>query len=98
MKPQTAGNRNSSADQDSRTKNPFDVMDVPDPNDQDVLAFAVGTKPAGTPDNENANAWALGDRDQHGTIEGHRSSRWSGGPIPPSGGMPRTNGSRAKPK
>ena len=47
-------------------------MDVPDPNDQDVLAFASGAKLAGASDDENAKAWsALSDRDQDGTIEGH---------------------------
>src|SRR4029077_8898233 len=40
MKPQDAGNRNSSVDQGRETRNPFDVMDVPDPNDRDVLEFA----------------------------------------------------------
>src|SRR5262245_39165488 len=64
-------------------RNPFGVMDVPDPNGQDVLAFAAGAALAGTADHDNAAAWtALGDRDQHGTIEGHWSSRWNGGADP----------------
>jgi hypothetical protein len=58
-------------------------MDVPDPNDQDVLAFASGAKLAGTSGDENAKAWpALGNRDQDGTIEGNWSSRWNGGADP----------------
>lgn len=42
---------------EQRTRNPFDVMDVPDPNDREVLAFAAGAKLAGSSDDENAKAW-----------------------------------------
>ena len=66
-----------------RTRNPFDVMDVPDPNDQAVLEFATGAKFAGTSEDENATAWtAPSDRDQYGAIEGNWSSRWNGGADP----------------
>src|SRR5215468_2057677 len=41
MKPQDAGNQGSSVDQRRRTRNPFDVVDVPNPNDQAVLEFAT---------------------------------------------------------
>jgi hypothetical protein len=64
------------------TRNPFDVMDVPNPNDQEVLEFATRTKLAGTPDDENAKAWATGDRDHPDSIEGNWSSRWNGGADP----------------
>jgi hypothetical protein len=47
MKRQYAGN------QSSARRNPFDVMDVPNPNDQEVQEFATGTKLEGTPDDEN---------------------------------------------
>jgi hypothetical protein len=54
MKPQNAGNRSSSVDQRGRTRNPFGVMDVPNPNDQEVLEFATRAKLAGTSDEENS--------------------------------------------
>jgi hypothetical protein len=83
MRPQDAGNRNSSDDQLRGTRNPFDVMDVPNPNDQEVLEFAAGAKLAGTSDDENARAWtAPSDRNQPGAIEGNWSSRWNGGADP----------------
>jgi hypothetical protein len=83
MKSQDAGNRSSSVDQGRRTRNPFDVMDVPNPNDQEVLDFATGAKLAGTSEDENAKAWtAPSDRDQYGAIEGNWSSRWNGGADP----------------
>ena len=78
MKPRDAESRSS-----RRTRNPFDVMDVPAPNDQDVLAFATGAKLAGTADDENAQAWATpSERDYSGAIEGNWSSRWNGGADP----------------
>lgn len=58
-------------------------MDVPNPNDQQVLEFAAGTKLAGTSDDENARAWATpSDGNQHDTLEGNWSSRWNGGADP----------------
>src|ERR1043166_217295 len=53
MKARDAECRNS-----RRTRNPVDVMDVPDPNDQDVLEFATNATLAGAADDENAQAWA----------------------------------------
>ncbi len=83
MTPQDAGNRNSSVDQGRGTRNPFDVMDVPNPNDQEVLEFAAGAKLAGTSDDENAKAWTpASDRNQYSVIEGNWSSRWNGGADP----------------
>ena len=77
MRPQAA------VDEHRRARNPFDVLDVPDPNDQEVLAFAAGVRLAGTSDDENAKGWAApGDRDQYSAIEGHWSSRWNGGADP----------------
>jgi hypothetical protein len=58
MKPQDVGNRESSVDQRRGTRNPFGVMDVPNPNDQEVLEFAAGAMLAGMSDDENAKAWA----------------------------------------
>src|SRR5882757_8628795 len=62
MKPQDAGNRSSSVDPGRGTRNPFGVMDVPNPDDPAVLEFAAGAKLAGASDDENAKAWtATGD-------------------------------------
>jgi hypothetical protein len=83
MKPQDAGSRNSSVDQGCGIRNPFDVMDVPNPNDQEVLEFAAGAKFAGTSDDENSKAWTLPrGSDQYGAIEGNWSCRWNGGADP----------------
>ena len=83
MKPQDAGDRSSAMDGRHRTRNPFGVMDVPNPNDQEVLAFAAGAPLGGTSDDENAAPWnEPGSRDQYGTIEGQWSSRWNGGADP----------------
>jgi hypothetical protein len=83
MKPQDPGNRSSSVDQRGRTRNPFGVMDVPNPNDQEVLEFAAVTSLAGSSDDENARAWATSsERNQHDTLEGIWSSRWNGGADP----------------
>ena len=84
MKPQQdVGNRNSSVNQSRAIRNPFDVMDVPNPNDQEVLEFAAGAKLAGTSDDENAKAWTpSSDCNQYGTIEGNWSCRWNGGADP----------------
>lgn len=83
MKPQDTQHRNSSADWRPRTRNPFDVMDVPNPNDPEVLEFAAGAELAGAEDDANAKPWtAPGERNQCGTIEGHWSSRWNGGADP----------------
>jgi len=79
MKPQAAELRR-------RTRNPFDVTDVPDPSDQEVQEFATGAKLAGTSDDENAKAWTAkawtAATDQYGAIEGNWSSRWNGGADP----------------
>lgn len=38
-------------------RNPFNVMDVPDPNDEDVKAFAAGAAFAASAQDDNAKAW-----------------------------------------
>ena len=64
-------------------RNPFGVMDVPSPDDRQVLEFAAGATLAGTSDDENASAWATaGDRTRDDTLEGNWSSRWNGGADP----------------
>ena len=82
MNPQTARNRDSTVDQADGARNPFGVMDVPNPNDQQVLEFAGVTKLAGTSDDENAGAWAAKSGRDYDTLEGHWSSRWNGGADP----------------
>src|SRR5262249_5643613 len=77
MKPEA--NRDSGVDRRGGTRNPFDVMDVPNPDDQQVLEFAAATKLAGTSDDENAGAWTIASGLNHDTLGGHWSSRWHGG-------------------
>jgi hypothetical protein len=68
---------------ESQTKrNPFGVMDVPDPNDADVTQFADKTALDGSADDVNAANWATAKSPQPGTIEGNWSSRWNGGADP----------------
>jgi hypothetical protein len=58
-------------------------MDVPNPNDEDVLEFAIGATLVGTSDDGNAEAWTAPiDRDQCSTIEGNWPCRWNGGVDP----------------
>ena len=84
MKPQQkAGNRNSSVNQSRAIRNPFEVMDVPNPNDQEVLEFAASAKLAEASDDDNARAWTPpSDCNQYGAIEGNWSCRWNGGADP----------------
>jgi hypothetical protein len=83
MKPQAAGHRDNVVDQVHGTRNPFHVMDVPNPNDEEGREFAAGAKLVGTADDDNAKAWAiLSDRNPPDTIEGHWCSRWNGGADP----------------
>jgi hypothetical protein len=65
------------------TRNPFGVMDVPDPNDADVAQFAGNTTLEGSADDANAANWGASvSASQPGSIEGHWSSRWNGGADP----------------
>jgi hypothetical protein len=64
-------------------RNPFGVMDVPDPNDADVQAFAATATLEARADDDNAGAWGtLGDSGRYDTIAGNWSSRWNGGADP----------------
>jgi hypothetical protein len=64
-------------------RNPFGVMDVPDPDDEEVMQFAGHTTAEESVDDDNAKAWSTADTtDQPDTIEGHWSSRWNGGADP----------------
>jgi hypothetical protein len=86
----TLANQASRASEASRNgmagravRNPFGVMDVPDPNDADVQAFAATATLDATADDDNAAAWGtLGASGQYETIVGNWSSRWNGGADP----------------
>jgi hypothetical protein len=60
-------------------RNPFKVMDVPNPDDDEVKAFADGARLEGSADDANAPAWG-NKAGPH--IEGDWSSRWKGGVDP----------------
>ena len=68
-------------------RNPFGVMDVPSPNDEEVTLFAAGATLNGSADDDNASAWSPVDSgDQQPSILGHWSSRWNGGVDPTMAG------------
>lgn len=83
MNPEHAENRNDITDKRRASRNPFGVMDVPNPNDQETIEFAASVTLAGSANDDNANIWGTaGDRDHCDTIEGYWSSRWNGGADP----------------
>ena len=63
------------------TRNPFGTMDVPTPNDRDVLDFAATARLPGDAGDANAGSWAqalaLAD-----PLDGAWASRWNGGADP----------------
>lgn len=64
-------------------RNPFGVVDVPDPNDEHVRQFAAHATLEPSADDDNANPWnSADDSGQYGTMEGNWSSRWNGGADP----------------
>jgi hypothetical protein len=74
-------NRNTAAITGAR--NPFGVMDVPDPNDAEVTQFAGSTTLQGSADDANAVSWAAaGKASQPDSMEGSWSSRWNGASDP----------------
>lgn len=76
-------NSETEAMQDAVIRNPFGVMDVPDPNDAEVAKFAAGAALEESPDDDNAKAWSgVDESGQHHSIEGNWSSRWNGGADP----------------
>lgn len=56
-------------------------MDVPDPNDGEVLAFAAGASLAGKVDDPNAEQWNM-PNELSDPVEGYWWSRWNGGADP----------------
>jgi len=61
-------------------RNPFGVMDVPDPYDAEVVTFAANASLGGAADDENATPWA--SVDDAAAIDGAWCSRWNGGADP----------------
>jgi hypothetical protein len=81
MKPQAQRRGDGSSRGPHDVRNPFNVMDVPNPDDEEVMAFAAHADLDGSADDENARAWGV--RAAHGPhIEGVWSSRWNGGADP----------------
>jgi hypothetical protein len=75
--------RSVASGNDLAIRNPFGVMDVPYPNDDDVTQFARNTVPEESAADENAKPWSAGDAsDPRGTLEGEWSSRWKGAADP----------------
>jgi len=69
------------ANTNSVIRNPFGTMDVPEPNDRDVMDYAATATLAGDAADLNAASWAFiatpSDR-----LEGVWASRWNGGADP----------------
>jgi hypothetical protein len=83
MKAHNQATRNDASEQRVEIRNPFGVMDVPDPNDEEVTQFAGGAMLEGSAADENAAAWSTtDDGSRRHTIEGPWSSRWNGGADP----------------
>jgi hypothetical protein len=80
MNSQREVNRNAAFEQGFGSRNPFGVMDVPNPNDFEVARFAATTTPGGFAD-ANAEPWGAAN-ESDGAIEGNWSSRWNGGADP----------------
>jgi hypothetical protein len=67
----------------SGIRNPYGVMDVPNPNDQAVVEFAANVKLDGSTDDENESAWDIvSENATSRSIEGTWSCRWNGGQDP----------------
>jgi hypothetical protein len=59
-------------------RNPFGVRDVPDPDGEDVTAFASSVRLTGAADDDNAEAWDGPAASAPASLEGNWSSRWNG--------------------
>jgi hypothetical protein len=63
-----------------RTRNPFGVADVSDPDGQDVRAFAARVHLSGGDRDRNAEPWVKQETPgRAGTLDGEWSGRWDGG-------------------
>jgi hypothetical protein len=63
-------------------RNPFGVMDVPDPNDPAVEQFAATVALKGDSADDNAEAWCVAAVGSGDGIAGDWCSRWNGGADP----------------
>lgn len=62
-----------------RTRNPFGVMDVPEPDGADVAAFARSVVLGGSAEDPNSQEWHQPVRERvPDSLEGKWSSRWNG--------------------
>jgi hypothetical protein len=69
VKSESEAGRNTAAD--NKIRNPFGVMDVPNPNDQEAMQFAASATLEGSSTDETAAAWGTaGGTTQHDTVEG----------------------------
>lgn len=59
------------------SRNPFGVPDAPDPDGEDVAAFAEEVRLSGSPDDDNAAGWHGRSVAAPASIEGEWSSRWN---------------------
>jgi hypothetical protein len=68
------------AGEKEKTRNPFNVKDVPDPDGEDVKAFAAKVKLSGDAKDPNAEQWAeKATAGKAGSLAGEWHSRWNGG-------------------
>jgi hypothetical protein len=77
MLPTWLGSLRHHIDNQPVSLNPFGVPDVPDPDGEDVTAFAGSVRLTGAADDENAQAWD-GPSAAPASLEGNWSSRWNG--------------------
>jgi hypothetical protein len=81
MKPQREVDPNAAFEQGLGSRNPFGVMDVPNPDDFEVARFAATAATLAGFADANAEPWGAAN-ESDGSIEGHWSSRWNGGADP----------------
>jgi hypothetical protein len=82
MTPHSEAIRTAAFDAGLGSRNPFGVMDVPNPNDFEVARFAAAATLEEFAD-ANAEPWGTANEsDPRGTIEGNWCSRWNGGVDP----------------
>jgi hypothetical protein len=62
-------------------RNPFGTIDVPEPNDREVTAYAAAAMPGGGADDVNASRWAAIPVSTD-PLDGVWLSRWNGGADP----------------
>lgn len=64
------------------SRNPFHVLDAPDPDGEDVVEFASTVRLSGSADDPNAAAWnGASSNDIESSLRGNWSSRWVEGVV-----------------